>query len=45
VDAASRHQKAEAKLIIPDGLRDQVAVGLLAEVRPEAANAVSRPTP
>lgn len=34
VDPSSRHQKAEARLIIPEPLRDRVAVGLLAEVVP-----------
>jgi membrane fusion protein, multidrug efflux system len=32
VDPATRHQKAEARLIIPEALRDQVAVGLLADI-------------
>jgi RND family efflux transporter MFP subunit len=32
VDPASRHQKAEARLLIPEPLKDRVAVGLLAEV-------------
>jgi len=32
VDPASRHQKAEARLTIPEPLRSRVAVGLLAEV-------------
>lgn len=36
VDPSSRHQKAEARLIIPEPLRDRVAVGLLAEVVPVA---------
>ncbi|HEX8698484.1 MAG TPA: efflux RND transporter periplasmic adaptor subunit [Myxococcaceae bacterium] len=37
VDTASRHQKAEARLTIPEPLRSRVAVGLLAEVMPEPA--------
>jgi len=50
VDAASRHQKAEAKLTIPETLRDRVAVGLLAEVTPSPSPptppaTLSRPTP
>lgn len=32
VDTATRHQKAEARLLIPEALRAKVAVGLLAEV-------------
>lgn len=46
VDPATRHQKAEARLIIPEALREKVAVGLLAEVvlpAPAAASARGEP--